>query len=66
MLACPGFLGEEHCIVTKRPGRRAWMFLGGELILGCSGDLVSRLSNGPYRASNGLLWWLVADTKWTY
>ena len=27
-------------------------------VLGCSGDLVNRLSNGPYRASYGLLWGL--------
>ena len=30
---------------------------------GCSGDLASRLSNGPYGASCGLLWELIADTK---
>ena len=30
------------------------------------GNLVSRLSIGPYGASNGLLWWLIGDTKWTY
>ena len=30
------------------------------------GDLVSRLSSGPYRASYGLLWGLIGDTKWTY
>ena len=30
------------------------------------GDLVSRLSNGPYGASYGLLQWLMGDTKWTY
>ena len=35
-------------------------------LLGCSGDLVSRLGNGPYGAYNGLLGWLVGDTKWTY
>ena len=28
------------------------------------GDLVSRLSKGPYWASYGLLWGLIADTKW--
>ena len=27
------------------------------------GDLVSRLSNGPYWASYGLLWGLIEDTK---
>ena len=32
-------------------------------ILGCSGDLVSRLSNGPYWASYGLLLGLIGDTK---
>ena len=36
------------------------------VILGGSGDLVSRLSNGPCGASYGLLWGLVGDTKWTY
>ena len=36
------------------------------ILLGCSGDLVSRLSNGPYGASYGLLRWLMRDTKWTY
>ena len=36
------------------------------LLLGCSGDLVSRLSSGPYRAYYGLLWWFIGDTKWTY
>ena len=35
-------------------------------LLGCSGDLVSLLSNGPCRAHYGLLWWLVGDTKWSY
>ena len=34
--------------------------------LGCSGDLVSLLSNGPYKAYDGLFWWLVGDTSWTY
>ena len=33
------------------------------LMLGCSGDLVSLLSNGPYRAYYGLLWWLIGDTS---
>ena len=37
-----------------------------QLLLRCSGDLVSRLSNGSYGASYGLLWWLIGDTKWTY
>ena len=32
-------------------------------LLGCSGDLVSRLGNRPYRACYGLLWWLKGDTK---
>ena len=40
--------------------------LNQEGLLGCSGDLVSRLSNGPYGASYGLLWGLIRDTKWTY
>ena len=31
-----------------------------------SGDLVSRLSDGPYGASYGLLWGLIGDTKWTH
>ena len=36
-------------------------------LLGCSfGDLVSRLSNWPYRAYYGLLFGLMWDTKWTY
>ena len=35
-------------------------------LLGCSGDLVSRLSNGPYGASYGLIRGLIGDTKWTY
>ena len=39
---------------------------GPMIVLGCSGDLVSRLCNGPHGACNGLLWWLVGDTKWTY
>ena len=39
--------------------------LKGDHILGCSGDLVSRLSNGPYGASYGLCG-LIGDTKWTY
>ena len=38
--------------------------LGGPL--GCSGDIASRLSNGPYGASYGLLCGLIGDTKWTY
>ena len=33
---------------------------------GCSGDLVSRPSNGPYGASSGISWGLIGDTKWTY
>ena len=35
-------------------------------ILGCPGDLVSRIGNGPYGASYGLLWGLIGDTKRTY
>ena len=35
-------------------------------ILGCWGDLVGLLSSVPYRASYGLLWWLMGDTKLTY
>ena len=27
----------------------------------CLGDLVSVLGDGPYRASYGLIWWLVVD-----
>ena len=38
---------------------------GVDHLLGRSGDLVSRLSNGPYGAY-GLLWGLIGDTKWTY
>ena len=35
--------------------------------LGCSGDLISRLSNGPYDVvSCGFLRKLTGDTKWTY
>ena len=35
-------------------------------ILGCSGDLVSRLRNRPYGASYGLVWGgLIGVTKWT-
>ena len=29
-------------------------------------NLVNLLRNGPYGAYNGLLWWLMGDTKWTY
>ena len=36
------------------------------MVLGWSGDLVSLLRNGPYRAGYGLLWWLIGDTNWTY
>ena len=36
------------------------------LPLGCSGDLVSRLSSGPCGASYGLLWGLIGDAKWSY
>ena len=35
-------------------------------ILGCSEDLVSRLSKGPSWASYGLLWGPIGDTRWTY
>ena len=34
--------------------------------LDARGDLVSRLSNGLYGASYGLLCGLIGDTKWTY
>ena len=34
-------------------------------LLGCSGDLVSRLSTGPYGASYGLLGGLIGDTRST-
>ena len=37
----------------------------GRLELGGSGDLVSLLRNGPYRAYYGLLWWLIGDTGLT-
>ena len=37
-----------------------------DIAFGCLGDLVSRLSNEPYTANYGLLWWLMGDTKWTY
>ena len=30
-----------------------------------SGDLISRLGNGPYRVSYGSLWGLMGDTKWS-
>ena len=33
--------------------------------VGCSGDLVSRLSNWPDCACHGLLWGLVGETEWT-
>ena len=36
------------------------------LLLGSSGDVVSRLSNGPFRACYGLLWGLVGDTNLAY
>ena len=52
------------------PAYRALFESGSKLLinslLGCSGDLVSRLSNGPCRASYGLLLGLEGDTKWTY
>ena len=35
-------------------------------LLGCSGDLVNRLSYGPYAASYGFLWVLLGDAKQTY
>ena len=35
-----------------------------QALLGCSGDLVTRLSNGPYGASSDLLGELIVDTKW--
>ena len=35
-------------------------------LLGCSGDLVSRLSNRPYRAYYPFVWWQTGDTKLTY
>ena len=35
-------------------------------LLGCSGDLASRLSNRPYWAYYGLLFGLIWDTNWTY
>ena len=31
---------------------------------GCLADLESLLSNGPYRAYHGMLWWLIGDTNW--
>ena len=49
-----GYLGRDDA--------RSW---GGKII-GCLGDLVSRLSKGPYRAYYGLLWGLTGDTNWTY
>ena len=36
------------------------------MILGCSGDLASWLSNGPFGTYSGLLWGLIWDNKWTY
>ena len=40
-----------------------------DIDLDARGDLVSRLSNGPYRASHdsyGLVWGLLGDTNQTY
>ena len=35
-------------------------------VLGCWGDLVSRLSSSSYGASYGSLCGLIGDTNWTY
>ena len=40
----------QSCIQEPKAGRD---------LLGCSGDLVSRLRNGPYGPSYGLLWGLI-------
>ena len=29
------------------------------------GHLVNLLSNGPYKACYGLVWWLMGDASWT-
>ena len=51
----------------------AWGIIYGSLdddeyhpLLGCSGDIVNRLSNWPYEASCGSLWGLVGDARSTY
>ena len=75
---CPG--GSPSCILLRtrsRPqpglGGDALKGLGAPLkgsgmrvVLGCLGALASRLSNGPYWASSGLLLGLIGDSKWTY
>ena len=41
-------------------------YYGPPSMLGCSGDLTSRLSNRPYGPCCGLLCGRIGATKWTY
>ena len=70
VLACRLLSAATRCQNTGRAARSHWRSthanLRQELFLGCLGDLVRRLSNGPYGASYGLLRGLIGDTKWTY
>ena len=47
-------------------GAEAAALISHRVLLGCSGGLVSRLSSGPSGLSDGFLWGLMGDTKWTY
>ena len=48
---------QNSCGTRPRPRKQAKTCNHPEVdrLLGCSGDLVSRLTNGPYGASHGLL-----------
>ena len=57
---------EEHCRLGRSWGGHAASNLWNPFaLLGCSGDIVSRLSNRPYGASAGLLCGLIGHAKWT-
>ena len=57
---------DVHCAMVNRPqpgsvdGSKCRQ---NGIVLGCSGDFVGRLSNGPQRDYYGFLWWLIGDTK---
>ena len=61
-----GLGAQTHAAVQGPPAVDAYSHPGVDGILGCSGDLVSLLSNGACRAYYGLLWWLKGHTNWTY
>ena len=56
------YIGSTNCWLARHNiDRGSHVFIKG--LLGCLGDLVSRLSNGLIVACSGGLW---GDTKWAY